>query len=338
MPRFAILFAKGLEEFCASYLQKNFSIANIETHEGMLFFDYNEDLKKLLEIRIAEDILLFVKKFAGINRYRVSLRNLRHQAAKANFKKALEECMKLRKIGKQPSFSIDVDYEGRRDYNAKEALESVKEGIELHYSWDYQEKDANIHIPVIITPLLSFCGVSLAPRPLRELNSIKTMPGSLKNSLAYSMLVLSELKENEILLDPMCGTGIIPLEAKLFLAKSIGGDIDKEKISIAIENCKQRKVDCGFKVWDAKNTLLPDNFADKVVSNLPFGKQIKVENTKTFFSGFIDEMIRVSKKNAKFVFLTCHAPPIKEIIGGKNLKLEKEIRLLIQVLNQHSFY
>jgi tRNA G10 N-methylase Trm11 len=177
----------------------------------------------------------------------------------------------------------------------------------------------------IVRPEISLCGVSLAEQPLHILNKIPiTVPGSLKPSVAYSLLKLAELKKTDIFLDPMAGSGIIAIKAAPFVAKTIAGDIDRNRIEIAKKNSQNI---IKFHVWDARDTKLPDSSVDKIVCNLPFDKQVKL-NTEEFFSSFIEEMHRISKKDARFVFLTRHGSMLSEIMLKKGMLIKDRIKII----------
>jgi len=142
------------------------------------------------------------------------------------------------------------------------------------------------------------------------------------------MIKLANLKKKDVVLDPMCGSGIIPIEASLIGAKAIGGDIDKKRVELAKENNKIMKTKVEFKLWDALDSKLSDNSIDKIVCNLPFGKQVKIKDQTIFFDKFINEMLRISKKGFTWAFLTTSGDIIKKTIEKHNLKLKKVIKII----------
>jgi tRNA G10 N-methylase Trm11 len=154
------------------------------------------------------------------------------------------------------------------------------------------------------------------------------VPGSLNSSVANSLLKVAEVEKEEVVLDPMCGSGVIALEAYKLGAKAIAGDIDKERIKIAEQNKQSKKTEAEFHVWDARKTGLKEKSVDKIISNLPFEKQTSISGfNETFFNDFLKEMIRISKDDACFVFLTQHPDIITSAckILGKFTVETKEI-------------
>jgi 23S rRNA G2445 N2-methylase RlmL len=330
MVKLAALSTKGIEKLSIKEIEEKGTVGNISYYDGLIIFDYEGDISLLFKLKTFEDILVFVKTFTGINRYRASLRNIRHQSAKANFLKALEACKKARQIKEDISFSVKASYEGRRDYTAEEIEEEAAKGIIKHYNWKYNKEEAgDFQVNIIINPKISICGVSLDEKPLHVKNKIKTISGSLKSSVACSLLRIAEVNKGDIILDPMCGSGIIAIESALLGTKTIAGDIDETRLLVAKENSDSKGANIEFHLWDARKTGLPINSIDKIICNLPFDKQVKLEEEDTFFFDFLNEMNRILKQEGKLVLLTAHSDLLKKIISQKNnLKLEKEYKLI----------
>lgn len=62
---------------------------------------------------------------------------------------------------------------------------------------------------------VDFTGTDISKRDYR----IFTHPTALKAGVAYAMLKIADIKEDEIIIDPMCGCGTIAIEAAQFLSK-----------------------------------------------------------------------------------------------------------------------
>ncbi len=299
MTKFIALCAPGLEKFVAKELGQ---VSEVKIHDGMIMFEFSGKTEKLLEVKTADEILFLVKKLAGISRYKSSLTNIKHQIAKSNFTK----------FGPINSFSVKASYTGKIDYTAKDIIKVVKQGISKKYHWKcYEESKTLIH--VIIRKKIALIGLSHNNNKIR----LKKVPGSLKSSITHTLLKLADVSEGDVLLDPMCGAGTIPIKAALTGATCIGGDIGS--LDIAKENSELMDTNVEFHYWDASDTNVPDNSVDKIVCNLPFGKQVKLPDG--FFEKFIDEMIRVSKKESRWVFLTMQGDIIKKKAAEHGIKI-----------------
>ncbi len=310
MIKFFVTCAEGLEDIAIEEVKKSGKVDNIEKYPGIVLFDFSGKYKKLLELRCADDILVLVKKFQDISRYNKSLHIIRSDLSKVNLMKSLFVCRKVRRTDPNTSFYVQSSYVGRRDYTAKKITNAAKRGILKSVDWEYKEK-GELHFHIILRPEISLCGISLDKLPLHVKNRIKTIRGSLKSSVAYSLLRLADVNENDVVLDPMCGSGIIPISASSIGAKALGMDIDKKAIDIAEQNKKQKKSDAEFTIQDSTETGFEEKSIDKIVSNIPFDKQVKASYDK---EKFFSEMLRITKKDSKLVFLMDPENMMKRII------------------------
>jgi tRNA G10 N-methylase Trm11 len=326
MNKITVLCAIGLEDIVISDITAFGIVTNIQKYPGILILNFEGDLKKLLEVRTAEDIMLLLKELTGIKRYRYSLRKIRTQITMTKIEAKIEIIASARKLINK-RFFVKASYLGRRDYTAGEIEEAAGDGI---FALKLESGgDADLLFRVILTPEINLFGLCLYEKPFDEKNKYLTLPGSLKPSVANSLLKIAEVKQSDIVLDPMCGTGTIAIEAARVGAKTIAGDIDKEKIEIAKKNNEIKGADVEFKVFDARKTGLKENSVDKILSNLPFEKQTSISGfNETFFQDFLKEMVRVSKDDARFVFLTRNSEKILAILDKLNLKLTDKIRII----------
>jgi tRNA (guanine6-N2)-methyltransferase len=313
MIKFFILCGEGLEDFAIDEIKKIGKIENIEKFPGVALFDFSGDYKKLINLKTVDDILVLVKKFQDISRYEDSLFIIKKDLSKANLMKTLFICRKVRKTNPETGFWIQSSYTGRRDYTAKEITASARRGILKNNNWTYDEK-GDLHFHIILNPEISLCGVSLDKEPSHVKNRIKTIRGSLKSSIANALLKIGDVKKKDLILDPMCGSGIIPIAASLIGARATAGDIDKNAVEIAEENSRIKKTKIDFHVWDAEKTGLEDKMFDKIICNVPFDKQVESSYNK---EKFVEEVLRVSKKKSKLIFLMDPENKLKRILKKK---------------------
>ena len=103
-------------------------------------------------------------------------------------------------------------------------------------------------VQLFITKNRAYCGV-LIYENREDFESRKAHlrpfphPSSLHPKVARALVNLAGAKENEILLDPFCGTGGLLIEAGLMKIKVIGYDISKMMADGCIENLKNGKID-----------------------------------------------------------------------------------------------
>ncbi|MEA3515094.1 MAG: THUMP domain-containing protein [Nanoarchaeota archaeon] len=76
---------------------------------------------------------------------------------------------------------------------------------------------------------IDFTGADISKRDYR----IFTHPNALKAGVAYAMLKIADIKEDEIIIDPMCGCGTIAIEAAHFLSKKSTHYFTKDKFAFS---------------------------------------------------------------------------------------------------------
>jgi tRNA (guanine10-N2)-dimethyltransferase len=102
-------------------------------------------------------------------------------------------------------------------------------------------------------------------------------PGSMDPMLARALVNIAGAREGATVVDPMCGTGGLLLEAGLVGSRVLGVDAQWKMVRGATENLATY-LDGGFAVVRGDATRLPlcGRAADAVVFDAPYGKQSKV--------------------------------------------------------------
>ncbi len=158
---------------------------------------------------------------------------------------------------------------------------------------------------------------------------------ALKSTIAHSMVRLSGFTGREVFLDPMCGTGTIPIEAYHYLAgtpnkgrtftferfqwipsgevrdviegyrerggiraKIVGFDLDRRVIDRARANAQQASCPVEFFVGDARRMPIK---ADIVCVDLPYGVRLKRVNLKALYSSFFANLKRSECRRIVFI-------------------------------------
>ena len=174
-------------------------------------------------------------------------------------------------------------------------------------------------------------------------------PSSLHPKVARALVNMSEIKEDEILLDPFCGTGGFLIEAGLMNIKTVGYDINKIMINGCKENLEYFKINnCKIKT---KNALDINDAFDCAVTDLPYGlnsnvctdnsnnnwkenrinKKIQTKNFKKnlelFYLKFLKNLRKKLKKKAVIVFPSY--VDYKKLLKESNFTIEKEFSIYV---------
>jgi len=124
-------------------------------------------------------------------------------------------------------------------------------------------------------------------------------PSSLTPRFARLLINLSSIKGGN-LVDLMCGSGGILIEAGVMGLKPIGYDIDKiminrSRINLAYYDIKNFRL-------EEKDALNVNNGVKYVVTDMPYGKNTKNIDMRNLYNGFLSNLRKILVKRAVLVF------------------------------------
>jgi tRNA (guanine10-N2)-dimethyltransferase len=126
-------------------------------------------------------------------------------------------------------------------------------------------------------------------------------PGSMDPLLARALVNVAGAREGATILDPMCGTGGVLIEAGLVGARVVGVDAQTKMVRGARENLAAAlpaDVDSETIRGDAARLPISDGTVDGVVFDAPYGRQSKIEadRLETLVAGALAEARRVGSR------------------------------------------
>ncbi|MCL2664248.1 MAG: RNA methyltransferase [Defluviitaleaceae bacterium] len=131
---------------------------------------------------------------------------------------------------------------------------------------------------------------------------LTTAPGGIRPTVAHALVRISGPDKCDVFYDPFCGAGTIAHERAFYGHKKIyASDIDADMVETAKKNLNGRAV---VFAADAVKTKMKDGSVDKIVSNIPWGKQIAVDNIENLYKNFFAEVKRILKPGGSAVILT----------------------------------
>ena len=124
-------------------------------------------------------------------------------------------------------------------------------------------------------------------------------PGGMDPMLARALVNMASATAGSTILDPMCGTGGILLEAGLVGAQVVGLDAQRKMVQGTRENL-DAFLTGGWEVvrGDASALPLADDSVDGVVFDTPYGRQSKI-------TGELDELVTETLSEARRVAPRC---------------------------------
>lgn len=301
------LTTRGLEPVCARELRRGgWTVTEIGYRR--VHVHAQGDLRPLLALTTADDLFFEVTRWSGIGHTRAELEKFRALGAQLDLLPALATCARLRPIDQPPVFSVTANFVGRRNYSADEIKANLAAGIAASQGWTYSADDraAALNVRLFIEHDRALVGVRLAAQPLhRRGYKREQRPGSLKPTVAAAMLELLDLQPGETLLDPCCGAGTILVEAALRGARVRGGDLDPGAVAAAATNAAHAGVRLHVEQWDARSLPLADGAVACIASNLPWNRQVAVEEDEALlYAQICEEMERVLAPTGRIALLT----------------------------------
>lgn len=270
-------------------------------------------LAPLLNLRTIDDAFLDLAAWENVGRPRRTLALLRDLSSRLDLRAAAANLPRLSAVPQSPAFSVTASFVGKRNYGAEEVKSAVSEGVRIRHDWRYTDDDAvaDLNVRVFIERETAIVGLRLSRRPLHEREYKKAhMAGSLKPPVAAAMLRLVGISPGQSLLDPCCGAGTILAEGGKFGAAVWGGDIDTAAVSAAGLNLKAAGIAAIVNAWDARALPIADGSVERIVSNLPWGRQITISGgLALFYRDVCAEMRRVLAPGGRIALLT-NAPQL----------------------------
>jgi tRNA (guanine6-N2)-methyltransferase len=318
---------RGLEAVCADEMAALPGVTIEQVAYRRVAATCDEPLAPLLGLRTVDDVFLDVATWSGIVRQRSALDRFGELGAQIDLYQAATHCAEVRTVPRSPVFSVTANFVGKRNYSTVEIKQACAESIAAAHGWAYAPDDAgaDLNVRVFIDHDVAFVGVRLGERPLhRRPYKQAHMPGSLKPPVAAAMLALAEVGPGMRLLDPCCGAGTILIEAAQIGAVAHGGDCDPDAVAAARANISAAGVSADVREWDACVLSLDDGVFERVVTNLPWGREVQVDAAlEAFYRRVCAEIRRVLVPGGRIAVLTS----LPHLITFPDLRRDVELEI-----------
>lgn len=158
------------------------------------------------------------------------------------------------------------------------------------------------------------------------------VPAGINPTLAFVLCKLAQLNKDDILMDPFCGGGTIPITAILEfnIKKALASDISSK----AIEYTKKNLIEAGITkdrysifISDLQRLRIQKEYLTKIVTNMPFGiREGKHKSNLNLYKSFIRVCYSALKKDGILVAFTTEKSLILEHINDK-FELIEELKV-----------
>ncbi len=286
-------------------------LREFDDRTSMLIFRYAGSPSALLALGTVEDVFTLAAESENVPTSRAGLAAIRSAVARGPvYAGAVDRAflVRPRRRGKT-TFRVIARKSGDHAFRRVDLQKAVELGVlDRLPSWRLVEDDAQIEVWASLTGSHLVVGLRLSESSMRQRDYRKaSLPAALKPTVARAMVLLSKPQDDDVVLDPMCGSGTILIEraraARYRLL--LGGDLDEAAVMAARENIGTRYKPIEIHRWDARQLPLEDDSVSAIITNLPFGKQIgtPAEN-RALYPALLAEWVRVLRAGGRMVLLT----------------------------------
>ncbi|KAK3102189.1 hypothetical protein FSP39_009469 [Pinctada imbricata] len=138
-----------------------------------------------------------------------------------------------------PSFRVTCNRNGKNHrFDSMGAASNFGGAVNEYFGWNVSMKNFDIEVVLNIEETdLRVC-LALTKESMHKRNIISFGPTTLRPTIAFCLLRLCKIKEGDVVCDPMCGTGSIPIQASLGWPGSyhLCGEINNKSLSRTSEN------------------------------------------------------------------------------------------------------
>uniref|UniRef100_A0A3P9H554 THUMP domain containing 3 n=1 Tax=Oryzias latipes TaxID=8090 RepID=A0A3P9H554_ORYLA len=207
----------------------------------------------------------------------------------------------------------------KHSFSSNEAARDFGGAVQEFFQWKADMTKFDIEVLLNIHNEEMVVGIALTEESLHRRNISHFGPTTLRSTLCYGMLRLCKLQPSDIVLDPMCGTGAIPLEGAIEFNSSfyIAGDNNDMAVNRTLNNIchiQKRRAEKGSSPglpidtvqWDLCRLPFRASSVDVIITDMPFGKRMGSRKKNwDLYPSCLREMARVCRPGSgKAVLLT----------------------------------
>ncbi|XP_068170491.1 tRNA (guanine(6)-N2)-methyltransferase THUMP3 [Antennarius striatus] len=207
----------------------------------------------------------------------------------------------------------------KHSFSSNEAARDFGGAVQEFFQWKADMTKFDIEVLLNIHKDEVVIGIALTEESLHRRNISHFGPTTLRSTLCYGMLRLCNPQLSDVIIDPMCGTGAIPLEGAIEFNSSfyIAGDNYDMAVKRTVNNIchiQKRRADKGSAFglpidtvqWDLCNLAMRTSSVDIIITDMPFGKRMGSRRKNwDLYPSCLREMARVCRPaSGKAVLLT----------------------------------
>jgi tRNA (guanine6-N2)-methyltransferase len=326
----------GLETTAFSELREHTPDAELlKFSRGIVVFRTAEPPVKLLALRTTEDIFVTLAHITKLGRGRDALRVLHSAALNADIRGALAVWQEVHHSGRPRSWRVISQKQGAHEFRRVDAGGAFSDALSRVLPREMQAvaDNADVEFWLWLNGSEALLGLRLSDASMRHRTyKLEHLPASLRPSVAAAMAFLSRPTPDDSVIDPLCGAGTVIIERALLAPyrELSGGDIREEAVAMARRNARAARVRANWERWDARSLPLASSSVSRIITNLPFGKQIGSHEANTaLYRDLLPEFGRVLASNGLLVTLTSEDQLWENLLHHHGWQISRKMILVV---------
>ncbi len=326
----------GLETLAFSEIRAAIPDAElVKFARGITLFKSDEPAENLLDLHTTEDVFYTLAHIKGLRRGQDALRVLHSATVNSDLTQALATWRRTHSGARPRTWRVVSQMTGSYDFRRVDAGEAVVSALKhiMPHGMHKVKDDADVEVWLWLGGGDVLIGLRLSDANMRHRSYKREhLPASLRPTVAAAMSWLARPTPEDIVLDPFCGAGTILIERALLapVSREVGGDMRSEAITMARRNARAADVAVSWHVWDAQALPLDDASVTRVITNLPFGKQIDTpEGNERLYTAVMRQFSRVLQADGLLVTLTSEDRLWDRIVREHGWKIVKKVVLVV---------
>jgi tRNA (guanine6-N2)-methyltransferase len=306
-----VLTMPGLETLAFSEIRASIPDAElVKFARGIALFRTASAPDDLLLLRTVEDVYFALSHIKGLGSRQDALRVLHSATLNADIAGALKLWRRVHYGGQPKSWRVVSQKSGSHEFRRVDAGEAIASALKktLPHTLRFIKDKADVEFWLWLHGSEALIGLRLSDATLRHRQyKQEHLPASLRPTVAAAMSWLARPTPEDIVLDPLCGAGTIVIERALMapLEQAIGSDVREKAVAIARRNAQAANIEARWRVWDARSLPLEQGSVTRIITNLPFGKQVGNHETNAkLYAALLREFGRVLTPDGLLVALT----------------------------------
>ena len=340
-PLYSISVCDGLEKIALEEIRAQFhhtgELEVVGHRPKRILFRYSGDAEQLLSLRAAENVFLIVKMLRNITQSRHSLAMLKKSLGRFDFRPHLQICRNAGvRFRHRITFRVTSRMSTRHNFRRIDTQRAVEEVLTT-CGWYLTDENPALDVWVEIHGNEAYVALRISPIEMAQRDYKQAhIPTSLKPTVAYCLVRLSDPQRDDVFLDAMCGAGTILIE-RAYSGRYrylLGGDVFPGAIRAAQININRKHRPRQLFLWDARFLPLNQWSVDKIVCNLPFGERGNDVEVRDLYRRFLKECERVLKPTGRMVLLTTQQSMLEYLLNQREsaFKIRQKFRINLRGL------